>query len=119
MGRTSIDPKSFLKRIEENLIALEEKKGQDLVVTINQELIEQEARFDGYFCLVTSELHFDHQEIKQIYGNLWEIEDTFRVTKTDLKFRPIHHYKHERIIAHFLICFMALIILRLFQHKWC
>jgi transposase len=86
-------------------------------LTINQELIEQEARFDGYFCLVTSELHFDHQEIKRIYGNLWEIEDTFRVTKTDLEFRPIHHYKHEHIIAHFLICFTALIILRLFQHK--
>ena len=86
-------------------------------LTINRELIEQEARFDGYFCLVTSELHFDHQEIKRIYGNLWEIEDTFRVTKTDLEFRPIRHYKHERIIAHFLICFTALIILRLFQHK--
>ncbi len=87
------------------------------VLSINQELIDKEARFDGYYCLVTSELDFDHQEIKKTYANLWEIEDTFRVTKTDLEFRPIHHYKHEHIISHFLICFTALIILRLFQHK--
>lgn len=87
------------------------------VLTINYDLIHEEERYDGYFCLVTSELAMDHQEIRKTYSNLWEIEDTFRVTKTNLEFRPIYHHKHEHIIAHFLICFTSLLVLRLLQYK--
>jgi len=86
-------------------------------LSINQALIDEESKYDGYFGLVTSELDFDHQQIRKTYANLWEIEDTFRVTKTNLEFRPIYHHKHEHILSHFLICFTSLIILRLFQYK--
>jgi len=89
------------------------KKG----IGINYELIKEEEKYDGYFCLITSETHLKHDEIKKIYSNLWEIEDTFRVTKTDLEFRPIYHYKQEHIISHFLICFTSLVVLRLLQYK--
>lgn len=87
------------------------------ILSINEALIDEEAKFDGYFCLVTSELGFDHQQMRKTYANLWEIEDTFRVTKTNLEFRPIYHHKHEHIVSHFLVCFTSLIILRLLQHK--
>jgi transposase len=86
-------------------------------LSINYDLINEEERYDGYFCLVTSELSMDHQEMRKTYSNLWEIEDTFRVTKTNLEFRPIYHFKQEHMVTHFLICFTSLLILRLFQYK--
>lgn len=86
-------------------------------LSIDDDLIREEEKYDGYFCLVTSEVTMDHQEMRKTYSNLWEIEDTFRVTKSNLEFRPIYHHKREHIIAHFLICFTSLLVLRLFQYK--
>lgn len=96
---------------------IKDKKVDLSTLEVNEDLISDEEKYDGYYCLVTSELHLDHNEIRKIYHNLWEIEDTFRVTKTNLEFRPIYHFKKEHIISHFLICFTSLLILRLFQYK--
>lgn len=84
---------------------------------IDEEKINEDEKFDGYFCLLTSELEYSYEKIRETYHHLSEIEDTFRVTKSDLEFRPIYHFKSENIKAHFLICYSALLIIRLLQFK--
>lgn len=84
---------------------------------LNLAKIAKDEKFDGYFCLVTSELNYDHPKMRETYHRLSDLEDTFRVTKTDLSFRPVYHYKKENIQSHFLICYVALLIIRLMQYK--
>jgi transposase len=78
---------------------------------------EKDAMYDGYFCIITSELDYDEREIRQVYGGLWRIEQSFRIMKTDLYARPVFVNKNEHIRAHFLICFVALLIIRIIQHR--
>ncbi|MDR2867576.1 MAG: IS1634 family transposase [Acholeplasmatales bacterium] len=87
------------------------------VKLINNEKIDEDEKWDGYYVIVTSELDYSEAKIRSTYGELWKIEETFRITKTDLLFRPIYHFKTEHIIAHFLICYLSLFIVRLFQYK--
>jgi transposase len=85
--------------------------------SVNIEKAEQDALFDGYFCIITSELAYDERQIRQAYGGLWRIEQSFRILKSDLYARPVFVSKTEHIRAHFLICFVALLIIRIIQHK--
>jgi len=84
---------------------------------VDVEKAEKDAMYDGYFCLVTSELDMDERKIRQVYGGLWRIEQSFRILKTDLYARPVFVSKNEHIRAHFLICFVALLIVRIIQHR--
>lgn len=84
---------------------------------VDLEKAENDAMYDGYFCLVTSELDLDERKIRQVYGGLWRIEQSFRIMKTDLDARPVFVSKNEHIRAHFLICFVALLIIRIIQHR--
>ena len=85
--------------------------------SVNTEKAEQDALFDGYFCIITSELDYDEQKIRQVYGGLWRIEQSFRIMKSDLYARPVFVRKNEHIRAHFLICFVALLVIRIIQHR--
>ncbi len=87
------------------------------VLSIDEERIAQEERCDGYYCLVTSEYDLPDEEIIDIYRGLWRIEESFRVTKSDLEARPVYCSTHEHIEAHFLTCYIALCVLRLAQLK--
>lgn len=78
---------------------------------------EKDAMYDGYFCIITSELDYEERKIRQVYGGLWRIEQSFRIMKTDLYARPVFVNKNEHIRAHFLICFVALLIIRIIQHR--
>ena len=69
------------------------------------------------FLTVTSELNKSGLEIYSIYHNLWKIEESFRVRKTYLEARPVYLQKKESIYGHFLICYLALVILRLLELK--
>ena len=79
--------------------------------------IEEEEKYDGYYSIVTSELYMQKEKIVSTYRGLWEIEETFKLTKSDLEARPVHVQSKEHINAHFLTCFIALTILRLIQKK--
>jgi len=81
------------------------------------EKLREEEKFDGYYAIVTSELDKSDQEIIEIYRGLWRIEESFKVTKSDLKARPVYLSRQDRIESHFLICFIALTIIRILQHK--
>ena len=89
----------------------------ETILTINWELVEEEAKYDGYYAIVTSELNMPADEVIDTYRGLWEIEETFRVTKGDLEARPFFLSRSDRIDAHLLICFIALIIIRILQRK--
>ena len=84
---------------------------------LNLPKIEDEEKFDGYYSIVTSELSMDATKIVDTYRGLWEIEESFRITKSDLEARPVYVQSKEHINAHFLVCFIALAILRLIQKK--
>jgi transposase len=84
-------------------------------VALDEVKIEQEAKFDGYYAIVTSEHAMPDAEIVEHYRGLWEIEETFRITKSLLEARPVYVSREERIKAHFLTCYIALVIMRLLQ----
>ena len=79
----------------------------------DEEKLREEEKFDGYYAIVTSEWKKKDQEIMEIYRGLWRIEEAFKVTKSDLAARPVYLSRNDHIEAHFLICFVALVIARL------
>ncbi len=81
----------------------------------DKEKLAQEELFDGYYAIVTSEMDMSDQQIIDTYRGLWEIEETFKVTKGTIEARPVFVSREERISAHFLTCFIALVTIRLIQ----
>ena len=91
---------------------IEDKK---VALLLDEEKIRVEAQFDGYYALVSSEYELSDQKIIDIYRGLWQIEETFRITKSELETRPVFLSREERIQAHFLTCFIALVLGRIMQ----
>jgi transposase len=83
----------------------------------DEEKLREEEKFDGYYAIVTSEYKKTDEEILEIYRGLWKIEESFKVTKSDLEARPVYLSREDRIQAHFLICFTALAIMRILEHR--
>ena len=86
------------------------------VSVVDREKAENDAMYDGYFAIITSEMDYDASKIREVYHGLWRIEESFRIMKSDLDARPIYVNTREHIRAHFLICFTALVIVRMIQH---
>jgi transposase len=80
---------------------------------LNNEKIAEEEKYDGYYAIVTSELDAPDEQIIDAYRGLWRIEESFKVTKSTLEARPVFLQTEEHINAHFLICFIALLIARI------
>ena len=91
--------------------------GEKAVVTINQDAIDKDLQFAGYNLLVTSETKMKDQDIYDTYHNLWRIEESFKIMKSDLDARPVFCQKEETIKGHFLICYLTVLLERLFQFK--
>jgi len=83
----------------------------------NQEKYERDLALDGYYCIVTNDLTLEPLDIIHHYHQLSKIEESFKVTKTDLEGRPIYVWTDEHIKGHFLICYLALTLYRLLQLK--
>lgn len=86
-------------------------------LSIDEEKIVEEEKLDGYYMIVTSEMEKTDDEIIDIYRGLWRIEETFKVTKSELEDRPVYMSTKEHIEAHFLTCYLALVLCRVLQHK--
>ena len=82
---------------------------------LDEEKIAEEAKYDGYYSIVTSELNLSDTEIRNIYRGLARIEDSFKVTKTFFRSRPVYVWTNEHIKAHFATCFTALVLIRLLE----
>jgi transposase len=102
-------------------LKFDEKTGEVLAVkerpVVDWERVREEAKYDGYYAIVTSELDMSDVEIIDTYRGLWKIEETFRITKGVLETRPVYVSLQDHINAHFLICFIALTIMRIMQRK--
>ena len=85
------------------------------LISVDLEKAAEDAKFDGYFCIITSELAYSEKQIRATYGGLWKIEQSFRVMKSDLYARPVFVSTQEHIRAHFLICFISLLLVRVLQ----
>lgn len=101
--------------VRERNVGLDSGEQVKSVVELDKDAIAKDEVFDGYYCLVTSEEDKTSEEIIDIYRGLWKIEETFKVTKTDLEARPVFVSRQDHIQAHFLICYIALVVLRLLQ----
>jgi len=86
-------------------------------LALNQTKIDEDARYDGYYSIVTSELNMTDTEMRDVYRGLARIEDTFKISKSEFEARPIYVWTNEHIDAHFSTCFTALVFIRLLQVK--
>lgn len=84
-------------------------------VEINEKAIENAKKLAGYNMIITSEIHMSASEIYASYHNLWRIEESFRIMKSQLDARPAYIQKQETITGHFLICYLAVLLTRLLQ----
>lgn len=84
-------------------------------VEMNEKAIEKARELAGYNMMVTSELKMSANEIYAAYHNLWRIEESFKIMKTQLDARPIYLQKEDTIIGHFLICYLSVLLTRLVQ----
>lgn len=89
---------------------------ENTTYSINQDLINEEAKYDGYYALTTN-LIGDISEIFKIVKGRWEIEESFRIMKSDFLARPVNLSREDRIKAHFMTCFISLFIYRLLEKK--
>lgn len=83
----------------------------------DEEKLKQEEALDGYYAIVTSEMDESDERIIEIYRGLWKIEESFRVTKSELEARPVYLSTEGHIKAHFLTCFISLLIARILENQ--
>jgi transposase len=105
------DAARFIRRIEK---AKSENAAE--IYELNRAAIAEEERYDGYYAVATN-LDDEAKQILAINANRYKIEDCFRVLKTNFEARPVYHRNSNRIIAHFMICYTALLIYRLLENK--
>ncbi|KSV58952.1 IS1634 family transposase [Acetivibrio ethanolgignens] len=98
-----------------------DKKGNEtegkIKVSMNEKLIKKSLDLAGYNMLVTSEISMSDKDVYDAYHNLWRIEESFRIMKSQLYARPVYLHKEDTIIGHFLICYLAVLLTRLLQFK--
>ncbi len=103
--------------IDEDRIS-EEAKWDGLypvVISVSSHLSE-EAKWDGLYAIITDNTELTSKEVFSIYKTQWRIEECFRILKTDLNARPVHVYKDEHIYGHFILCYLALCMIRYLQY---
>lgn len=106
------DVTRFIKRVSST------KSGEEVNdrYEIDQSVIDEEEKYDGFYAVATN-LDDNAKDIIEISSNRYKIEDCFRVMKTNFSARPVFHQNRERIIAHFMICYTALLVYRLLEAK--
>lgn len=86
-------------------------------LALDEERLKKESQFDGYYAILSSEQDESAERILEIYRGLWKIEESFKLTKSDLKSRPVYLSLKEHIDSHFLTCFISLLIIRILEHR--
>jgi len=95
----------------------EKKSSCDLSIVLNEEKIKEDEAWDGLKGIITNNTSLADEEIIHQYSNLWQVEESFRITKHDLKIRPIYHWKPNRVKAHLAISFMAYALVRHLEYR--
>ena len=107
------DPKRFIKTTN---VTNDGEVAEKSIYAIDQNIVDEEAKYDGLYAVCTN-LEDPVEEIMEINHRRWEIEESFRIMKSDFKSRPVYHSKDEMIKAHFITCFLSLIIYRYLEKK--
>lgn len=113
---TSYGAAKYVKKVDYDKESGEILKASSILEIDEKKLMEEEA-LDGYYVIVTSEMEESDDRIIEIYRGLWKIEESFRVTKSELEARPVYVWTREHIEAHFLTCFVALTLARILEMK--
>ena len=103
--------KKYLQ-LEETTQQSQKKSSCDISIALNEEKIKEDAIWDGLKGIITNNTNLTNEELIHQYSNLWQVEESFRITKHDLKIRPIYHWKPSRVKAHLAISFMAYTLVR-------
>lgn len=98
-------------------VSFTDNKGEKATVSINQDAIDKYLMFAGYNLLVTSEIEMTDSDMYNTYHNLWRIEESFKIMKSDLDARPVFLQKEDTIKGHFLICYLTVLLERILQFK--
>ena len=109
------DPARFIGRIA----ATEDGEAAQIHNYLDENKIDSEAQYDGLYAVCTDLLDDEVNEILKVSEGRWQIEECFRIMKTDFSARPVYLQNENRIKAHFLICFLSLIVYRLLEKKLC
>lgn len=114
----NIDPKTYKKGPNDVTRFIRHITGTNIKeqYIIDEEIIKKEEKYDGFYATATN-LDDDAKTILEINAQRYKIEDCFRIMKTNLSTRPVYHKTPDRIIAHFMICYTALLIYRLLEAK--
>ena len=107
------DPKRFIKTTN---ITNDGELADKSIYEINQSVIDEEAKYDGLYAVCTN-LEDSAEDIIKLNHRRWEIEESFRIMKMDFKSRPVYHTKDEMIKAHFMTCYLALVVYRYLEKK--
>ena len=103
------------------IFTVSDKNGKEadgkIKASMNEKLIKNSLELAGYNMLVTSEITMSDKDIYNAYHNLWRIEESFRIMKSQLDARPVYLQKEDTIVGHFLICYLAVLLTRLLQFK--
>jgi len=112
---TSAGSAAYVQNISFDKKTGEIVEGKEL--TLNTSKIEEQAKYDGYYSIVTSELKMSDCEMRETYRGLSRIEETFKISKSDFDSRPVFVRTNEHINGHFATCFTALVLIRILQTK--
>ena len=110
----TINAKEFLSNYGYKKYIKESEKGS---FELNEEKVTSDVKWDGLHGVITNSKDMVHLEILEQYKNLWQIEESFRIQKHDLKMRPIYHFKESRVKAHIAILFTAFCLAKHMQYR--
>ena len=112
-GKNQNDPMRFVKKTS---ITSDGEIAEKQFYALDEERIQQEEMYDGFYAVITN-LEGDVNEIIKINRQRWEIEENFRIMKTEFEARPIYVRREDRIKAHFMTCYISLLLYRLLEKK--
>ncbi|PHS41416.1 MAG: hypothetical protein COB07_02800 [Sulfurovum sp.] len=116
--KTHLSNQGYKKYLQlENSDKSTNSKNCDMNIVLNEEKIKEDALWDGLKGIITNNSELSDEELIGQYTNLWQVEESFRITKHDLRVRPIYHHKESRIKAHLAISFMAYTLVRHLEHR--
>lgn len=98
-------------------VTFTDENGKKASISLNQKAIQKDLTLAGYNLLITSEIKMEDREIYDTYHNLWRIEESFKIMKSDLDARPVFLQQEDTIKGHFLICYLTVLLERIFQFK--
>ena len=113
------------KKLANGTAAQAVKHGCNKYMTFNEELkatgldeerIKEEAKWDGFYAVITDNTELTSEEVFSMYKTQWKIEECFRILKTDLEARPVYVWKNDHVYGHFVLCYLALCMIRYVQY---